>query len=96
MTATTKVNPFIEKDAEYTSWLGGDLWKFKFDNGFGASVVQHDGSYGHELGLWELAVLGPDGRLNYSTPITDDVIGHLDVDGVRALLLAIAELPVES
>lgn len=41
---------------------------WKFDNGFGASVIA-----GPALGYVELAVLDTDGNLTYSTPITDDV-----------------------
>jgi len=50
---------------------------FKADNGYGASIVQHSFSYGHEEGLWELAVLDKDGKLDYTTPITADVLGYL-------------------
>ncbi len=66
---------------------------YKFENGYGASVVKHEFSYGHESGKWELAVLAPDGTLDYSTPITDDVIGWLDEDQVASYLLQISELP---
>ena len=49
---------------------------YQFENGYGASVVSHDGSYGGKQGLYEIAVLDSTGDLCYSTPITDDVIGH--------------------
>lgn len=68
-----------------------------FDNGFGASVVRHSGSYGGLDGLWELAVVSDPWQegfeLRYDTPITDDVVGHLDEDGVAALLDRIEALP---
>ena len=54
----------------------GDQWVFKYDNGYGASIVQHSGSYGNDKGLYEIAVLDSHGELCYSTPITDDVIGY--------------------
>lgn len=66
--------------------------RYVFPNGFGASVVRHSFSYGSEQGLWELAVTDENGKLTYDTPITDDVIGHLDDDAVHDLLAAIAHL----
>ena len=42
-----------------------------FDNGYGASIIHGDGSYGLEL-----AVFTRDG-LCYDTDITDDVIGNI-------------------
>ena len=77
---------------------------YRFDNGLGASVVQFtihglSGSYGSGEGRWELAVLRFTGEsirsfeLTYDTPITDDVVGHLDDDEVQALLARIRDLP---
>ena len=55
---------------------------FRFDNGYGASVVKHHGSYGSYADLWELAVIHFDDHaewhLTYDTPITDDVEGFLE------------------
>lgn len=36
---------------------GGIQRVYKFSNGFGASVVKHEFSYGGRKGLWELAVI---------------------------------------
>ena len=70
----------------------------KFSNGFGASVVCHEYSYGGDEGLFELAVIEFDGDnkwyLTYDTPITGDVIGHLTPDEVEDLLAQIEALPV--
>lgn len=55
---------------------------YEFENGYGASVVKHDGSYGGKMGLYEIAVLDSTGHLCYSTPITDDVIGYATEDKV--------------
>ena len=75
---------------------GGVQRLYRFDNGYGASVIRHNGSYGNDKGLWELAVLrytdGDKYVLDYSTPITDDVIGYLDEDEVNDLLIKIKEL----
>ncbi len=59
---------------------------YQFPNGFGASVVSHEYSYGGKKGLWELAVLDADGVLCYDTDITDDVIGHLNDPQVDEVL----------
>lgn len=77
--------------------LNGVMYRFKFDNGYGASVVKHDFSYGHEEDLWELAVLkftgnGDEAHLTYDTPITQDVEPCLTDEEVRNLLGQIKEL----
>lgn len=64
---------------------------YAFPNGYGASVIKHDYSYGGKKGLWELAVLKDD-ELCYTTPITEDVIGHLAWDTVEDILTEIQEL----
>ena len=66
---------------------------FHFKNGFGASVIKHDFSYGNAADQFELAVLirDDDGRwgITYDTPITGDVIGCLANDEVLELLAQI-------
>ena len=91
--ATDAVCPFGHDGGEHFAFKDGDQWKFHFANGFGASVVRHGYSYGSENGLWELAVIGTDGRLAYDTPITDDVIGWLTEERVSELLADIEALP---
>jgi hypothetical protein len=74
---------------------GGIQKQYKFANGFGASVIQHSGSYGNEQGLWELAVLkwvGERYTLDYSTEITDDVIGYLTEEEVEGILVKVKNL----
>jgi len=77
---------------------GGVQRLFVFDNGYGASVIKHKGSYGFSEGLWELAVIiwsddVQSYNLDYSTPITDDVIGYLAESEVDSILKQIMELP---
>ena len=62
--------------------LNGVGYTYQFENGYGASVVKHDSSYGGKQGLYEIAVLDSTGDLCYSTPITDDVIGYANEDKV--------------
>lgn len=75
---------------------GGSQVVHKFDNGFGASVVQHEFSYGGDEGLFELGVIKfeseDEWHLNYSTSVTDDVIGHLTEEDVEDLLAKIEQL----
>jgi hypothetical protein len=69
---------------------------YSFPNGYGASVVKHEGSYGGGKGLWELAVINnisEDGfDICYDTPITNDVIGWLNDPEVDRLLYLIRDL----
>lgn len=81
---------------------GGIQYVAVFPNGKGASIVRHDFSYGNDEGLWELAVLkdikgipfddGFSFDLDYSTPITDDVLGYLTEEDVNSTLVKISEL----
>ena len=75
----------------YKEYLEGDMYTFEFSNSYGASVICNRMSYGHKEGLWELAVT-KDGKLCYSTEITDDVIGWLSETQVEELLDHIEEL----
>lgn len=85
----TMLKPIREKSAHY-----GIQKIYKFDNGFFASVIRHSFSYGGDEGLWEIAVLsGSNQSLDYSTPITDDVVGRLNDSQVENTLKRIAELP---
>lgn len=73
----------VERDAVYN----GYQMVVHFPNGYSASLVDHDHSYGLEL-----AVLDPDGKLTYDTHITDDVIGHLTEDAALDLVTQISKL----
>jgi len=64
---------------------------YAFPNGYGASVIKTDYSYGGKNGLWEMAVL-KDEEICYTSGITDDVIGHLSWDNVEDYLLEIKSL----
>jgi hypothetical protein len=68
--------------------LGGVQKLFEFPNGYGASVVIHEFSYGLEL-----ALLDADSNIIQHPDITDDVVGFLNVDSCNDLLEKIARLP---
>lgn len=42
---------------ENTTHLNGMIKKYRFENNYGASVICNDFSYGHEEGLFELAII---------------------------------------
>ena len=67
--------------------LGGVQKIFEFPNGYGASVVKHNFSYGLEL-----ALLDADHNIIQHPDITDDVCGYLNVDTCNDILQKIAEL----
>ena len=67
-----------------------------FDNGYGASIVCLDGSYGGpfvegESNVYELAVLH-NGHLCYDTPITADVLGWQTIEEINKTLKEIEKL----
>lgn len=70
---------------------------FKFPNGYGASLIQSKWSYGGNDGLFEIAVLSwntdDEYDIDYSTPVTDDVIGYLSKEDVIDILQQIFNLP---
>ena len=70
----------------------GERHVYKFPNGHGASVIRGPWTYGGDKGLWELAVINHNEELNYGTPITSDVKGHLTDQDVADLLTRISEL----
>ena len=83
---------YIIKPFEMNVHHNGIQRRYQFDNGYGASVVRHDGSYGSDQGLWELAVTDSVGNILYDTPITSDVIGHLTDEEVEVKLKEVSEL----
>lgn len=92
----TKARPGIGFLSSGYSDVSGTQNIYRFDNGYGASVVRGFGTYGAERGRWELAVLrwsGDDWDITYDTPITDDVIGQLSDEDVQQKLREIRDLP---
>lgn len=77
---------------------GGTQEIYRFDNGYGAIKIKTHYSYGGDEGLWEIAVIKftddyPDGfKLCYDTPVTSDVLGHLNYYEAQVVLQQIKEL----
>ena len=82
-----KYTPILDRPAN-----GGNQKVYKFDNGYGASVVNHSFSYGQELAV--IRFDGDDFELCYTTPITSDVLGHLTDEEIDDVLDRIKALPL--
>ena len=63
----------------------------KFTNGYGASVINHDASYGLELAVIKFNALDS-WEICYDTHITDGVMGYLTQDKLKELLKEIEDL----
>jgi len=64
--------------------------RYYFENGYGASVACHEGSYGGPDGLYEIALLKGD-QLHYDDHQWKDVIGYLTFAEVWNYMKQIAE-----
>lgn len=82
--------------ADYSENSRGLHLKVYFENGYGASIISSDPILGIKIELYELAVLKWDGEgnweLDYSTPITRDVIPNLSPREVIENLRKVSEL----
>jgi hypothetical protein len=71
----------------YISQQGLKHTWFKFPNGYGASIIP-----GFFANKYEIAVLDSEGELDYSTPITSDVVPCVDHAKAIEVLYAIKDL----
>ena len=88
----TNMKTFNDLKFEPHRNMNGVMSRITFENGYGASIVKGEYTYGGKEGLYELAVLDSNGDLTYSTPITNDVLGHLSEDDVTKVLEQIQNL----
>jgi len=72
---------------------GGKHARMDFPNGYGVSVVT-GGTFFYidPRHPYELAVMYK-GKLDYKTPVTDDVIGHMTKQSVTKSMQKVAKLP---
>jgi len=77
---------------EMQSALGGYRKVVTFRNGYSASIVSSEFTYGGRQGLFEIGLLDSDMKLTYP-PGFGDVVGYLDFDGVIETLKYIENLP---
>lgn len=67
-------------------------YRVTFENGYAASIICGEYTYGGSQGLWELAVIH-DRYICYLSPITSDVLGYLTDQEVADVCDKIAQLP---
>jgi hypothetical protein len=77
---------------EHPNHIGGIRASIMFENGYGASIIKSNFTYGGKMGLYELAVLDSEGHLTYATSVTNDVIGYLRPEDVTDVLAKIQQL----
>ena len=61
---------FVKEDANE---IGGVQRIYKFASGWGLSLINSPMAHSYPF-AWEAAVLNPNGRLDYSTELTSDVV----------------------
>lgn len=87
-------NIFKIKDIEWkqhSAGIGGERAIIQFNNGYQASIIR-GGLFYTTGGTHEIAILDEDGSLDYTTGITDDVIGYLSTEEAEGCLVKISEL----
>lgn len=84
----------------YTASIAnGGQYVYRFPNNYGASVVKHEFSYGYYDDMWEVAVIkfldssNTNWIIDYSTPLTKDVIGWVKWIDTYEILRDIMKLP---
>ena len=70
--------------------MGGEIATVGYDNGYSASCLK-GGCFYTTGGTYEIAVM-KDGELDYTTTITNDVLGYLSEDEANQALKNISEL----
>jgi hypothetical protein len=87
---------FIIKDGDHPK-VTGTRTLYKFPNGYGANVISGELFYTNDTHPYELAVVrftseGGEYEIDYSTPITNDVVPYLDEQGLHDTLVQIKAL----
>tara|TARA_Y100000034_G_scaffold115437_1_gene152558 strand:- start:37 stop:321 length:285 start_codon:yes stop_codon:yes gene_type:complete len=67
-----------------------------FPNGYGVSVITGSNAYSSDNYPYELGVITSNGKLTYTTGITDDVLGYLTEEAVTAIMYEVQQLSQEN
>lgn len=76
----------------FTPSKGGGVADIYFPNGYGAVVEQNSFTSGPEGGKYGLTLIGPDGKPDFSTWITNDYLKDLKESDITRLLNEISTL----
>ena len=79
---------FIDEEHEI---FKGRMVRYRFPNGYGASVIEGEDSYGLELAVLEFSE-SEYGCITMLTEITDDVIGFIEDEELDEILERISRL----
>ena len=85
-----KFKEYIFIDDEHVIF-GGRMVRYRFPNGYGASIIENSESYGVELAVLEFSD-SEYGCITMSTEITDDVIGFIEDEELDEILERISRL----
>ena len=95
----TKSDKYADYIKDHPSYSTVEQTFYKFPNGYGASVIHGTSvifgisTYGLELAVIRWNKDGGDWVFDYTTPITDDVVGH--IEDLDLVLEEIYNLPEE-
>lgn len=75
-------------------WLNGIRILLKFPNGFGASIIDNDWSYGIELAFVKFYPNSDNFNIIYAEPFIDGIVGYIKTEEeLEGYLEQIRELP---
>jgi hypothetical protein len=84
---------FNDLDFEAHPCGNGQRAKFKFYNGYSVSVVFGDMFYSNGVDTYELTIFNPEGDIDYSTELTDDVLGYQTAEEITKAMKFVNDLP---
>ena len=89
----TKSDKYGDYIKDHPSYSTAEQTFYEFPNGYGASVIYGASTYDLELAVLKWDKDGGDWEIDYTTPITNDVVGH--IEELDLVLGEIYDLPEE-
>ena len=87
----TKSDKYADYIKDHPSYSTVEQTFYEFPNGYGASVIFGISTYGLEVAVIKWDKDSDDWQIDYTTPITDDVVGY--VEDLDLVLGEIYDLP---